>query len=145
MTLQSQLFASDLICLSTNQNIQLIHSLSSNRNWVDHRKWNLMSSSHWPIYNKLYPAFDSSWLDFDHLHWLSPTYCVSHCSLLTILTWCVQLVLFNPWTYSLQLLVWRGRDQFSYKPSSFIFQPLRRGLIQYNNFFCFTFCFLSET
>ena len=100
-----------------------------------------MSSLHWPIYNKLYPAFDSSWLDFDHLHWLSTTYCVSHCSLLTILTWCVQFEPFSPWTYSLQLSVWRGRDKFSYKPSSFIFQPLRRGLIQFTISFVSHFAF----
>ena len=76
-----------------------------------------------------------------NFHWLSTTYCVSHCSLLTILTWCVQLVPLSPWTYSLQLLVWRGRDQFSYKPSSFIFQPLRRGLIQFTISFVSHFAF----
>ena len=43
-----------LICLSTNQNIQLIHSLLIRIEWI---KGNgiLMSSLHWPIYNKLYP------------------------------------------------------------------------------------------
>ena len=62
-------------------------------------------------------------------------------SLLTILTWCVQFEPFSPWRYSLQLSVWRGRDQFSYKPSSFIFQPLRRGLIQFTISFGSHFAF----
>ena len=44
-----------LICLSTNQNIQLIHSLLIRIEWTTGNGI-LMSSSHWPIYNKLYPA-----------------------------------------------------------------------------------------
>ena len=43
-----------LICLSTNQNIQLIHSLLIRIEWTTGNGI-LMSSSHWPIYNKLYP------------------------------------------------------------------------------------------
>ena len=47
-----------LICLSTNQNIQLIHSLLIRIEWTTGNRI-LMSSSHWrwPIYNKLYPGF----------------------------------------------------------------------------------------
>ena len=44
-----------LICLSTNQNIQLIHSLLIRTEWTTGNGI-LVSSSHWPIYNKLYPA-----------------------------------------------------------------------------------------
>ena len=44
-----------LICLSTNQNIQLIHSLQIRVEWTTGNGI-LMSSSHWPIYNKLYPG-----------------------------------------------------------------------------------------
>ena len=43
-----------LICLSTNQNIQLIHSLLIRIEWTTGNGI-LVSSSHWPIYNKLYP------------------------------------------------------------------------------------------
>ena len=43
-----------LICLSTNQNIQLIHSLLIRIEWTTGNGI-LMSSQHWPIYNKLYP------------------------------------------------------------------------------------------
>ena len=43
-----------LICLSTNQNIQLIHSLLIKIEWTTGNGI-LMSSSHWPIYYKLYP------------------------------------------------------------------------------------------
>ena len=42
-----------LICLTTNQNIQLIHSLLIRIEWTTGNRI-LMSSSHWPIYNKLY-------------------------------------------------------------------------------------------
>ena len=42
-----------LICLSTNQNIQLIHSLLIRIEWTTGNGI-LVSSSHWPIYNKLY-------------------------------------------------------------------------------------------
>ena len=45
-----------LICLSTNQNIQLIHSLLIRIEWTTGNRI-LMSSSHWPIYNKLYPVW----------------------------------------------------------------------------------------
>ena len=48
-----------LICLSTNQNIQLIHSLLIRIEWTTGNGI-LMSSSHWPIYNKLYPG--DAWL-----------------------------------------------------------------------------------
>ena len=44
-----------LICLSTNQNIQLIHSLLIRIEWTTGNGI-LMSSSHWPIYNKFPPA-----------------------------------------------------------------------------------------
>ena len=44
-----------LICLSTNQNIQLIHSLLIRIEWTTGNGI-LMSSSHWPIYNKFSPA-----------------------------------------------------------------------------------------
>ena len=47
-----------LICFSTNQNIQLIHSLLIRTEWTTGNGI-LMSSSHWPIYNKLYPGFDN--------------------------------------------------------------------------------------
>ena len=43
-----------LICLSTNQNIQLIHSLLIRIEWTTGNGI-LMSSSHWPIYNKFPP------------------------------------------------------------------------------------------
>ena len=43
-----------LICLSTNQNIQLIHSLLIRIEWTTGNGI-LLSSLHWPIYNKLYP------------------------------------------------------------------------------------------
>ena len=45
-----------LICLSTNQNIQLIHSLLIRIEWTTGNGI-LMSSSHWPIYNKFPPAY----------------------------------------------------------------------------------------
>ena len=45
-----------LICLSTNQNIQLIQSLLIRIEWSTGNGI-LMSSSHWPIYNKLYPDY----------------------------------------------------------------------------------------
>ena len=44
-----------LICLSTNQNIQLIHSLLIRIEWTTGNGI-LMSSSHWPIYNKFPPG-----------------------------------------------------------------------------------------
>ena len=44
-----------LICLSTNQNIQLIHSLLIRIDWTTGNGI-LMSSSHWPIYNKFHPG-----------------------------------------------------------------------------------------
>ena len=44
-----------LICLSTNQNIQLIHSLLIRIEWTTGNGI-LMSSSHWSIYIKLYPG-----------------------------------------------------------------------------------------
>ena len=44
-----------LICLSTNQNIQLIHSLLIRTEWTTGNGI-LVSSPHWPIYNKLYPG-----------------------------------------------------------------------------------------
>ena len=44
-----------LICLSTNQNIQLIHSFIIRIEWTTGNGI-LMSSSYWPIYNKLYPG-----------------------------------------------------------------------------------------
>ena len=47
-----------LIFLSTNQNIQLIHSLLIRIEWTTGNGI-LMSSSHWPIYNKLYPGLDA--------------------------------------------------------------------------------------
>ena len=53
-TLQLQLFTSDL---PLNQSEYTADTLSSNQNRVDHRKWNLMSSSHWPIYNKFPPGY----------------------------------------------------------------------------------------
>ena len=55
-TLQPHLSCSylPLICLSTNQNIQLIHSLLIRTEWTTGNGI-LVSSSHWPIYNKLYP------------------------------------------------------------------------------------------
>ena len=46
-----------LICLSTNQKIQLIYSLLIRIEWTTGNGI-LMSSSHWPLYNKLYPAVD---------------------------------------------------------------------------------------
>ena len=46
-----------LICLSTNQNIQLIHSLLIRIKWTT-GKGILMSSSHWPIFNKFPPGVD---------------------------------------------------------------------------------------
>ena len=46
-----------LICLSTNQNIQLIHSLLIRIEWTTGNAI-LMSSSHWPIYNKFPPDID---------------------------------------------------------------------------------------
>ena len=49
-----------LICLSTNQNIQLIHSLLIRIEWTTGNRI-LMSSSHWPIYNKLYPDAGPLW------------------------------------------------------------------------------------
>ena len=45
-----------LICLSTNLNIQLIHSLLIRIEWTTGNGI-FMSSSHWPIYNKLYPEY----------------------------------------------------------------------------------------
>ena len=45
-----------LICLSTNQNIQLIHSLLIRIEWTTGNGI-LMSSSHWPTYNKFPPAY----------------------------------------------------------------------------------------
>ena len=48
-----QLFVSDL---PLKQSEYTADTLSSNQNRVDHRKWNLMSSSHWPTYNKFPPA-----------------------------------------------------------------------------------------
>ena len=81
------------------------------------------------------PLLDISYVDWGYSYWVA-----QHISsLCTILTWCVQFVLLR--RYSLQLLVWRGRDQFSYKPSSFIFQPLRRGLIQFTISFGSHFAF----
>ena len=52
-TLQLQLFASDL---PLNQNMQLIHSLLTR---IERTTGNgiFMSSSHWPIYDKLYPGW----------------------------------------------------------------------------------------
>ena len=44
-----------LICFSTNQNIQLIHSLLIRIEWTTGNGI-LMSSSHWPIYNKFPPG-----------------------------------------------------------------------------------------
>ena len=44
-----------LICFLTNQNIQLIHSLLIRIEWTTENGIS-MSSSHWPIYNKLYPG-----------------------------------------------------------------------------------------
>ena len=44
-----------LICLSTNQNIQLIHSLLIRIEWTTGNGI-LVSSSHWPIYNKFPPG-----------------------------------------------------------------------------------------
>ena len=44
-----------LICLSTNQNIQLIRIEWTTGNRI------LMSSSHWPIYNKFYPDAGPLW------------------------------------------------------------------------------------
>ena len=44
-----------LICLSTNQNIQLIHSPLIRIEWTTGNGI-LMSSSHWPTYNKFPPA-----------------------------------------------------------------------------------------
>ena len=44
-----------LICLSTNQNIQLIHSLLIRTEWTTENGI-LVSSSLWSIYNKFYPA-----------------------------------------------------------------------------------------
>ena len=58
-----------LICLLTNQNIQLLFRI----------KWTtgngiLMSSSHWPIYNKLYPGF------YIYIaHYLSSIFIHIHC------------------------------------------------------------------
>ena len=45
-----------LICLSTNQNVQLMHSLLIRIEWTTGNGI-LVSSSHWPIYNRLYPAW----------------------------------------------------------------------------------------
>ena len=45
-----------LICLSTNQNIQLIHSLLIRIEWITGNEI-LVSSSHWPIYNKFPPGY----------------------------------------------------------------------------------------
>merc|ERR1712155_231593 len=53
-----------LICLSTNQNIQLIHSLLIRIEWTTGNRI-LMSSSHWPIYNKFPP-------DVETVHPVSP-------------------------------------------------------------------------
>ena len=81
------------------------------------------------------PLLDISYVDWGYSYWVA-----QHISsLCTIQTWCVQFVPLR--RYSLQLLVWRGRDQFSYKPSSFIFQPLRRGLIQFTISFGSHFAF----
>ena len=49
-----------LICLSTNQNIQLIHSLLIRIEWTTGNGI-LMSSSHWPIYNKFPPDGFPNW------------------------------------------------------------------------------------
>ena len=46
-----------LICLSTNQIIQLMHSLLIRTEWTTGNGI-LVSSSHWPIYNKLNPDYD---------------------------------------------------------------------------------------
>ena len=46
-----------LICLSTNQNRQLILSLLIRIEWTTGNGI-FMSSSHWPIYNKLYPGLN---------------------------------------------------------------------------------------
>ena len=48
-----------LICLSTNQNIQLIHSLLIRTEWTTGNGI-LMSSSHWPIYDKFPPAHNQT-------------------------------------------------------------------------------------
>ena len=48
-----------LICLSTNQNIQLIHSLLIRIEWTTGNGI-LVSSSHWPIYNKFPPDVSPS-------------------------------------------------------------------------------------
>ena len=47
-----------LICLSTNQNMQLIHSLLIRIEWTT-GNGTLMSSSQWPIYDKFPPVLQS--------------------------------------------------------------------------------------
>ena len=55
-----------LICLSTNQNIQLIHSPLIRIEWTTGNGI-FMSSSHWPIHNKLYPGAHHAHLKY-YLH-----------------------------------------------------------------------------
>ena len=47
------------ICLSTSHNVHLIHSLLIRIEWTT-GNGTFMSSSHWPIYNKLYPGWASN-------------------------------------------------------------------------------------
>ena len=55
-----------LICLSTNQNIEVIHSLRIRIEWST-GNGSFMSSSHLPIYIKLYPDVDIKYLSIYYL------------------------------------------------------------------------------